>query len=76
MKFSVLISVYHQEDALFLEEALYSIENQTLPANEIILIKDGPLTSGLDKVIERHNEYSPIPYRIIELKENAGLGKH
>lgn len=75
MKFSVLISVYHQEDALCLEEALYSIENQTLPANEIILIKDGPLTSGLDKVIERHNEYSPIPYRIIELKENAGLGE-
>ena len=75
MKFSVLISIYHKEKALFLEEALYSIENQILSANEIILIKDGFLTSELDNVIADHKEHSKIPYKIIELKENVGLGK-
>ena len=75
MKFSILISVYYKEDPLFLEKALGSIGNQTLSANEIVLIKDGPLTPDLDKVITYHSEYSRIPYKIIELKENIGLGE-
>lgn len=75
MKFSVLISVYHKENALFLDEAFKSIEQQTLAANEIILVKDGPLTSKLDNVIAYHGEHSKIPYKIIELKENIGLGE-
>ena len=75
MKFSVLISVYCKENASFLEEALCSIENQTLKASEIVLIKDGPLNPELYKVITNHNEDSKIPYKIIELNENVGLGK-
>ena len=73
--FSVLISVYYKENASFLEEALCSIENQTLKASEIVLIKDGPLNPELYKVITNHNEHSKIPYKIIELKENVGLGE-
>jgi len=75
MKFSVLISVYYKENTSFLEEALNSIEKQTLSANEIVLVKDGPLTPDLDRVIRYHSEYSTIPYKIIELKENVGLGE-
>ncbi len=75
MKFSILISVYYKESTSFLEEALSSIENQTLPANEIVLVKDGPLTPELDKVIADHSEHIKIPYKIVELKENVGLGE-
>ncbi len=75
MKFSLLISVYHKENALFLEEALNSIENQTLPAEEIVLVKDGVLTPVLNKAITHHSEHSKIPYKLIELKENVGLGE-
>ncbi len=74
MKFSVLISVYYKENPLFLEEALISIEDQTLAADEIILVKDGPLTSALDEVIIQHTKSSRTPYDIIALEKNVGLG--
>ena len=74
MKFSVLISVYEKEEATFLDKALSSIEDQTLLANEIVLVKDGPLTYFLDKVIQHHLRTSVIPYVIVTLDENVGLG--
>jgi len=75
MKFSVLISIYSKEDPLFLEKALVSIEEQTLPANEIVLVKDGPLTSELDGVIVKHCKHSKIPYKVLALERNVGLGE-
>lgn len=52
MRFSVLMSVYYKEKPEYLKLALDSIINQTLPVTEIVLIKDGPLTAELDKVVE------------------------
>ncbi len=75
LNFSVLISIYAKEYPAFLEQALNSIENQTLSADEIVLVKDGALTAELDDVIAYHREHSEIPYKIIELKENVGLGQ-
>jgi glycosyltransferase involved in cell wall biosynthesis len=75
MKFSVLISVYYKENPLFLEEALTSIEEQTLAADEIVLVKDGLLTVELDEVIAHHSKFSKVPYTIVVLEENVGLGE-
>ncbi|NOR55353.1 MAG: glycosyltransferase [Sulfurovum sp.] len=75
MKFSVLISVYHKESPLFLEEALASMENQTLAANEIVLVKDGPLTAELDTVIDKYTKVSKTSYIIVVLEQNVGLGE-
>lgn len=44
MEFSVLMSVYYKENPEYLKRALDSILNQTITADEIVLIKDGPLT--------------------------------
>ncbi len=74
MKFSVLISVYHRENPTFLDQALTSVENQTHCANEIVLVKDGPLTSELDDVIKQHIDSTNILYTILVLTENVGLG--
>lgn len=72
--FSVLMSVYYKEEPAFLDESLNSIVKQTLVPNEIVLIKDGPLTSGLDAVIDSYvNEY-PQLFKIIPLEKNEGLG--
>ena len=49
--YSVLISVYYKERPIYLKSALDSVLNQTLPPSEIILIKDGPLTVELEKVL-------------------------
>lgn len=71
--FSVLMPVYELESPEFLDLALTSIEEQTLPANEIILVEDGPLTSKLYEVVEKFS--SRIPISRVRLKSNVGLGK-
>lgn len=71
MKFSVLMSVYKNEKAEYLVTALQSIFKQTLPANEIVLVEDGLLTSELYAVIEKYAD----KLKIVPLKQNVGLGK-
>jgi len=73
--FSVLISVYHKEKAKYLEKSLESIyDKQILKPNEIVLVKDGPLTKELDDVINNYKEKHPNILKVIALKENVGLG--
>ncbi|MCB4742671.1 MAG: glycosyltransferase [Sulfurovum sp.] len=75
MNFSVLLSVYHKEDPLFLAQALNSIEIQTLKPNEIVIVKDGPLTSELDQVITQYAQNTHIAYKVIPIQKNVGLGQ-
>lgn len=72
--FSVLLSVYQKEQASYLRQSLESIFAQTLLPDEIVLVKDGPLTDMLDQVIEEYcQKYSMI--KIVPLMTNQGLGK-
>lgn len=71
--FSVLLSVYSKENPEYLYSALNSIwENQNLKPSEIVIIKDGPLTEELDKVIETLSKIAPI--KCHSLDKNYGLG--
>ncbi len=74
LDFSVLISVYSKENPEFLKLALLSIINQTAPPNEIVLVKDGPLTKELDSLIEQFNKKYVDLFKIVILPENRGLG--
>lgn len=48
------MSTYHLEKPMYLDEAMRSIwEEQTRKPDQIILVKDGPLTQELDSVIEK-----------------------
>lgn len=72
--YSVLISVYYKDEPSALSLALNSLVTQTLEPNEIVLVKDGPLSNDLESVIFSYtNLYSYI--KVFELKENSGLGK-
>ncbi len=51
MKFSVLMSVYKNDDPNFFIEALESVFNQTVSPTEVILVEDGPLTVELKTAI-------------------------
>jgi len=75
MNFSVLISVYDQENPAYLELALLSVENQTLMPSEIVVVKDGSLTPELDSVIIRCRQNSDVPYRVVNIVHNLGLGR-
>jgi glycosyltransferase involved in cell wall biosynthesis len=74
MEFSVLISVYYKEKIENFVAAIDSVINQTRMPNEIVLVKDGPLTIELDNAILNYQNVHPGLFSIIELPENKGLG--
>lgn len=73
MDFSVLLSVYYREKSNNLRESLDSILQQTLLPSEIVLVKDGPLSEELDKVIDEYEANFPI-LKVVSLAVNQGLG--
>lgn len=73
-KFSVLMSVYIKEKPKYLEKALESVFNQTLRPNEVILVKDGPLSNELEIIINKFKKDEEA-LKIVELEKNMGLGE-
>ncbi len=71
MKFSVLISVWEIEKPQYFRECLESIRAQTLPADEVVIVKDGPLTPALDEVLDDYKKLLPI--KTLGFKQNRGL---
>lgn len=71
--FSVLISIYKKERPIYFQQSLNSLFAQTLLPNEIILVKDGPLTPELESIISEYQlKYSIL--KVIPLPVNRGLG--
>lgn len=68
--YSVLMSVYAKENPDYFRQAIMSIQNQTVPTNDFVLVCDGPLTEGLDAVIV---EFSDVLH-VVRLENNMGLG--
>lgn len=71
MKFSVLMSVYHRERPEFLREALRSLAEQDRPADEIVLVIDGPIGSELEAVLDEY--LVTLPLKLVRLQKNGGL---
>jgi glycosyltransferase involved in cell wall biosynthesis len=47
-EYSVLMSVYHKEKPEYLKQAIESIQAQTFPTDDFVLVCDGSLNDGLD----------------------------
>lgn len=73
-KYSILMSVYYKEKPEWLLESIDSILAQTILPDEFFIVKDGPLTSDLDKVITDYKEKLPELFTILSLEKNLGLG--
>lgn len=71
--FSVLMSVYIREKAEYLNKALESIYMQSIPADEFVLVEDGPLTEELYKIIKKYQKKIKN-FKIVKLEKNSGLG--
>lgn len=69
--FSVLMSVYNKETVSNLNQCLESLAIQTLPATEIIVVKDGLLSNELEQNLLLWQKR--LPLKIIGYKENKGL---
>lgn len=73
MKFSVLMSLYFKEKPEYLTECFESLKNQTVQADEIVVVFDGAITPELEQVMQNFAEI--LPLNIVRLEQNQGLGK-
>lgn len=73
-KFSVLLSVYHKEKPEFFDKSLESILNQTVRADEWVIVKDGPISDELQAVIDKYKNTDGVNIKEVPLPENRGLG--
>jgi glycosyltransferase involved in cell wall biosynthesis len=73
MGFSVLIPIYQKEEPKHLNECLESLFGQTLPATEIVLVEDGPLTPELNEIITAYQQEHP-ELKTVKLEKNKGIG--
>lgn len=69
-EYSVLMSLYKKENPQFLKESLDSVFTQSIPAADVVLVLDGPITESQRGVIDSYGDrISTVP-----LKSNVGLG--
>lgn len=68
---SVLMAVYAGEKPRYLREALQSIAEQSLQPDEVVVVKDGPLTSDLERVLNSGVLGSRL--KVVALASNNGL---
>ena len=71
---SVLMSIYKKENPRFVAECFDSLLAQTVPADEWVVVEDGPLTDGLYEVLGRYEAEHPGLMHRVPLAENQGLG--
>lgn len=72
--YSVLMSVYHKEKPEYLKQAIASIQAQTLPTDDFVLVCDGPLNDALDAVIAKKQQEMGETLNVVRLAKNGGLG--
>ena len=72
--YSVLMAVYHKEEPEYLRQAIESIQVQTVPTNDFVLVCDGPLNPELDAVIATKKQEMGNTLNVVRLAKNCGLG--
>lgn len=73
-KFSVLMSLYIKEKPEYFCQCMDSVLNQTVLPDQIVIVKDGPLTDELETVLNHYVNENTNLYTIVPLKKNVGLG--
>lgn len=72
--YSVLMTVYKNENPDHFREAIISMLEQTVKTNDFVIVCDGPLTYELDNIIYQFVDDCKNLFNIIRLEENHGVG--
>lgn len=72
--YSVLLSVYHKDKPEYLRDAIDSMLSQTMRPNEIVIVYDGPVPASIKDAVHTAESESDIPFVVIQLEKNLGLG--
>src|SRR5690554_2110391 len=74
--FSVLLSVYENDNSTHFESALNSIwPAQSLKPTQVVIVKDGPLTKALEAVVANWKLHANGVVTEVPLKQNVGLAR-
>ncbi|WP_115685411.1 glycosyltransferase [Corynebacterium senegalense] len=71
---SALMSIYRGTPAGELRAALDSLLAQTRPADEIVLVYDGPVSGEVSEAVRGYVDKPGARARVVELPDNRGLG--
>lgn len=72
--YSVLMTVYRNENPDHFREAVISMLEQTVKTNDFVIVCDGPLTFELDNIIYQFVNDCKNLFNIVRLEENHGVG--
>lgn len=73
-KYSVLMSLYIKEKPEYLRAAIESMVTQSVMPDEIVIVKDGPITEELQQVLDDYCTNYPSLFNIVGYENNRGLG--
>ena len=68
------MSIYYKEKPEYLRQCFDSLLNQTVQANEWVIVKDGPLTEELEQVLHEYENKNPNLIKYVTFEKNQGLG--
>jgi glycosyltransferase involved in cell wall biosynthesis len=73
--FSLLVSVYDGDRPDHIRRAVRSaVDDQTVPPDQVIIVRDGPVRDELARCLDELQETSPVPVTFIPLGQRGGLG--
>jgi glycosyltransferase involved in cell wall biosynthesis len=72
-EFSVLLPTYKNDDASELRAAIESVFDQTCKPDEILVVKDGPIPTELEQVIDNFRSDGRAKLRSVQHQANHGL---
>lgn len=73
-KYSVLQTVYKSDDPNAFRLSVQSMLSQMAKPDEIVIVKDGPVSEQLQQVIDQADHASPGVIVQVQLEKNVGLG--
>lgn len=73
-KYSVLMTVYIKEKSEYLKQSISSMIKQTLKPDEIVIVKDGPVTDDLQAVLDEYEKIIPIYFILLDMKQTVVRG--
>lgn len=71
-KYSVLISIYKNDNPEWIQESIRSMLNQTVKPDEILILVDGAVSEDTELLLKNFEEEETIKIKYFE--ENRGLG--
>lgn len=72
-KYSVLMSVYINDNCKYLKQSIESMFSQTIKPDQFVIVEDGRLKEDCENLIKEYEKLYPDMINVIRLKENGGL---